>query len=194
MGTHIIQGETHRAEASEDNPLWEKTGLRASPESASGCPWRTSRLDPPEGLSSVVLWEDLSGWLTTSAPFIQAARVPIENTCHCLKSNAVWQWHCGVVFIWYSLYFAKSLACGFEEVLRKNRFWVFTFVWQFFFQLKLTVCLFRSSFAAVSHIDIQTTHNCIMKMTIQHSTSTHILTLTNKLEWHNSHAVYINTS
>ena len=30
--------ETHRTEATEDKPLWGKTGLRASPESASGCP------------------------------------------------------------------------------------------------------------------------------------------------------------
>ncbi len=61
------------------------------------------------GLSSVELWEDLSGWLTTSAPLIQAAHVPIESTCHCLKSNAAWQWHCGVVFIWYSLSFGAVL-------------------------------------------------------------------------------------
>lgn len=124
-GMHIIQRETHRTEVTEDNPLWEKQGWGP----VLNLPLAV--LDEPPGqillggLSSVELWEDLSGWLTTSAPLIQAARVPIESTCHRLKSNAGWQWHCGVVFIWYSLYFGAILRKFWGRTV-----WVFTFVCQ----------------------------------------------------------------
>lgn len=100
------RGKTHTTDDTEDSTTSGKPGLRASSESASGCPWQTSGQILLGGLSSVELWENLSGWLTTSAPLIQAAGVPIESTCHCLKSKAATQWHCGVVFlILSSLYF-----------------------------------------------------------------------------------------
>ena len=83
-GTHIIQRGTHRTEVTEDSPLWEKQGWGP----VLNLPLAV--LDEPPGqillggLSSVELWEDLSGWLTTSAPLIQAVRVPVESPCHCL--------------------------------------------------------------------------------------------------------------
>lgn len=95
---------SHRRQPSFRKKKKKKTGLRASSKSASGCPWRTSRLDPPG-------WSKQGGaprrfiWMVDNfCTIIQAARVPTESTCHCLKSIAAWQWHCGVVFIWYSQY------------------------------------------------------------------------------------------
>lgn len=82
------------------------------------------------GLSSMELWEDLSGWLTVCAPLIQAARVPIDSTCHCLKSKAAWQWHWRLVFILYSLYFGVVFG-GLIELLL---FFLFLF---FSFQIQL---------------------------------------------------------
>lgn len=100
------------------------------------------------GLSSMELWEDLSGWLTACAPLIQAARVPIDSTCHCLKSKAAWQRHWGLVFILYSLHFGVVFG-GLIELLLLVVCFIFLLTFRFLSSILVaTVCSIKAAHAS----------------------------------------------
>lgn len=104
-----------------------KIRLKASSDSASGRPWQTSGKILPGDLSSVEGWEDLSGWLTTSALLMSAAHVPTESAHHCLESKAARQRHCGVVFILYSLYFGTGLR-SYVHIISTHSIYINTYI------------------------------------------------------------------